>query len=188
MRSHASMITLSVLLLFALGGDATAQGPAHKPPSTDAEMMANAASAAPEAVAREATIVAIDANGQMRVLRQGTGPFTCMPDNPTTPGNDPMCLDKNGMEWAHAWMTKGMPPAGKVGFGYMLMGGSDASNDDPYATAPAPGKPWIDTGPHVMVLNPGSMADAYPKHAGDPTKPYVMWPGTPYQHLMIPVR
>ena len=22
----------------------------------------------------------------------------------------------------------------------------------------------------------------------DPKKPYVMWPGTPYQHLMIPVR
>ena len=39
-----------------------------------------------------------------------------------------------------------------------------------------------------MVLNPGPMADAYPKSADDPKKPYVMWPGTPYQHLMIPVK
>jgi hypothetical protein len=22
----------------------------------------------------------------------------------------------------------------------------------------------------------------------DPTKPYVMWPGTPYEHLMLPVK
>jgi hypothetical protein len=26
-----------------------------------------------------------------------------------------------------------------------------------------------------MVLNPGPMADAYPKTADDPKKPYVMW-------------
>jgi hypothetical protein len=98
-----------------------------------------------------------------------------------------MCLDKAGMEWAKAWMGKTQPPAG-VGFGYMLMGGSDASNDDPYATKPAPGKKWVDTGAHVMIFNPGPMADTYPKSAEDPRKPYVMWPGTPYQHLMIPVK
>jgi hypothetical protein len=51
-----------------------------------------------------------------------------------------------------------------------------------------PGKKWVDTGAHVMVLNPGTMADAYPKTADNPHKPYVMWPGTPYQHLMIPVK
>jgi hypothetical protein len=29
----------------------------------------------------------------------------------------------------------------------------------------------------------------YPKAAdADPTKPYVMWPGSPYEHLMIPVK
>ena len=178
---------LVVVLVVGLAGLAVAQGPAHTPPKTDEEMIANAMSAAPAAVGRDATIMAMDEKGQMRVLRQGTGPFTCMPDNPMTPGNDPMCLDKNGMEWAHAWMTRAAPPA-KVGFGYMLMGGSDASNDDPYAMAPAPGKQWIDTGPHVMILNPGSLADAYPKQAGDPSQPYVMWPGTPYEHIMVPVR
>jgi hypothetical protein len=52
-----------------------------------------------------------------------------------------MCLDKAGMEWAHAWMNKTQSPPG-VGFGQMLMGDSDASNDDPHATKPASGKRW----------------------------------------------
>lgn len=177
---------LTVAVGIASAGPLVAQ-PKHKVPKTDAELISNAMSAAPKAVAGEATVMAMDDKGQMRVLREGKGPFTCMPDDPKTPGNDPMCLDKTGMEWAKAWMGKTPPPAA-VGFGYMLAGGSDASNDDPYATKPAPGKKWIDTGPHVMVLNPGPMADAYPKSAGDPKKAYVMWPGTPYQHVMIPVR
>jgi hypothetical protein len=179
-------VTISFVAVVAFAGLAAAQ-PKHTPPKTDKEKIANAMSAAPKSVAQDATIMDMDDKGNMKVLREGKGPFTCIPDNPMTPGNDPMCLDKAGMEWAHALMTKGTPPPG-VGFGYMLMGGSDASNDDPYATKPAAGKKWVDTGAHVMVLNPGAMADAYPKTPDDPKKPYVMWPGTPYQHLMIPVK
>jgi hypothetical protein len=182
----ARRIPIALVTIVALVGLAAAQ-PKHAPPKTDKEKIANAMSAAPKAVAQEATIMDMDAQGHLKVLREGKGPFTCLPDNPTTPGNDPMCPDKAGMEWAKAWMGKTTPPAG-VGFGYMLMGGSDASNDDPYATKPAPGKKWVDTGAHVMVFNPGAMADAYPKSADNPHKPYVMWPGTPYQHLMIPVK
>jgi hypothetical protein len=34
-----------------------------------------------------------------------------------------------------------------------------------------------------------SFYDAYPKNADpDTSAPYVMWAGTPYQHLMAPVR
>jgi hypothetical protein len=34
-----------------------------------------------------------------------------------------------------------------------------------------------------------SMMEGYPRDAKpDPKKPYVMWPGTPYEHLMIPVK
>jgi hypothetical protein len=134
-------IPISLVTVIALVGVVVAQ-PKHTPPKTDKEKIANAMSAAPKAVAQEATIMDMDEKGQMKVLREGKGPFTCLSDNPTTPGNDPMCLDKAGMEWAKAWMGKTQPPAG-VGFGYMLMGGSDASNDDPYATKPAPGKKWV---------------------------------------------
>src|SRR3546814_2633562 len=55
---------------------------------TDAQLIASAMRAAPARVAKDATIVATGADGTMRTLRQGTNAFTCMPDNPTTPGPD----------------------------------------------------------------------------------------------------
>jgi hypothetical protein len=158
------------------------------PPTTDEGRITSAMSAAPEAVARDATIVAMDDMGGMRTLRTGTNGWTCFPDVPNTPGADPMCVDKNGMDWAHAWMSKTPPPAGKMGFGYMLAGGSDASNTDPFATEPHAGTEWIETGPHVMIFNIGSAFDGYPTTPGDAKTPYVMWSNTPYVHLMIPVK
>jgi hypothetical protein len=50
---------------------------------------------------------------------------------------------------------------------------------------------WIKTGSHVMIVGAEakSMMQGYPRDAKpDPTKPYVMWPGTPYEHLMLPVK
>ena len=58
--------------------------------------------------------------------------FTCIPEDPNTPGHDPMCSDRNGLEWLKSVLTHEKPPEGKIWFGYMLTGGSDASNDDPY--------------------------------------------------------
>jgi hypothetical protein len=160
------------------------------PPASDKKLIASAMTAAPAAVAKNATIIAMGADGKMRVLRKGTNGFTCMPDNPTTPGPDPMCMDKNAMEWAQAWMEHKTPPAGKVGFMYMLSGGTDASNTDPYAAKPDAKNHWIKTGPHVMIVGAdASFYDSYPKSADpDTSNPYVMWAGTPYQHLMAPVK
>lgn len=158
------------------------------PPKTDAQMIVNAVSAAPKAVGSGASVVAMDKNGQMRTLREGKNGFVCMPDNPSTPGDDPMCTDKNGFAWAHAWMSRQTPPSGQVGLIYMLRGGSDASNTDPHATAPAKGGKWVDTGPHVMIVGATQMMPAYPQEPGDGRSPYVMWPGTPYEHLMVPVK
>ena len=150
-------------------------------------MIRSAMSAAPESVARDATIIAVNADGEVRTLRQGTSQWTCIPDGPS-PGVDPMCVDKSGLEWVQAWLGRRDPPAGKMGFGYMLMGGSDASNTDPFATAPPDGHSWVDTGPHVMIFNIGNRFEGYPTTHDDPTKPFVMFPNTPYAHLMIPVR
>jgi hypothetical protein len=151
-------------------------------------MIKSAMSAAPAAIAQAATIVTMDEKMSMKTLRPGTNGWTCLPDMPTTPGADPMCLDKNGVEWVHAWMARKNPPADKMGFGYMLVGGSDASNTDPFATKPAAGGRWVDTGPHVMILNIGTRFDGYPTTAENTNVPYVMFPGTPYAHLMVPVR
>jgi hypothetical protein len=163
---------------------------AKKASAADEKMITSAMSAAPAKVSKNATIVVMDADGKMRVLRQGKNGFTCMPDNPATPGPDPMCMDKNSMEWVGAWVAHKTPPAGKVGFMYMLAGGTDASNTDPYAVKPEPNNHWVKTGPHIMIVGAdASFYDAYPKDATPDTSiPYVMWAGTPYQHLMAPIK
>lgn len=158
--------------------------------AADMEMIRSAMQAAPKKVSEAATIVAMNADGSMRMLREGTNGFTCMPDNPATPGPDPMCMDKAALEWAGAWIGRKTPATGAIGFMYMLEGGTDASNTDPYATKPSANNHWIKTGPHVMIVGAdASFYDMYPKSADpDTSVPYVMWPGTPYQHLMIPTR
>lgn len=155
--------------------------------ATDDDIIRSAESAAPAAVGKDATIIAASADGSMRTVREGTNGFTCMADAPDTPGPDPMCADSNAMEWINAWIGHKEPPA-KTGFMYMLAGGTDASNTDPYAKAPSSANNWIKTGPHVMVVGDKAMLASYPANpAPDTTKPYVMWSGTPYAHLMVPV-
>lgn len=157
---------------------------------SDSQMIRSAMQAAPAKVAAGATIVAVGKDGKMRTLREGKNGFTCMPDNPTTPGPDPMCMDKAALEWAGAWMAHQTPPSGKAGLMYMLAGGTDASNTDPYAQKPGADKHWIKTGAHVMLVGAEpAFYEMYPKDADPDTRtPYVMWAGTPYQHLMIPVK
>ena len=156
----------------------------------DQKMIKSAMLAAPKKVSAAATIVAMGADGKMRTLREGTNGFTCMPDNPATPGPDPMCMDKAAWEWAGAWMGHKTPAVGKVGFMYMLSGGTDASNTDPYAIKPSAKNHWIKTGPHIMVVGAAAdFYDMYPKSPDpDTSVPYMMWAGTPYQHLMVPVK
>lgn len=147
----------------------------------------SAEAAAPASIAHDAAIIVPDAAGAIKTLRNGTNGWTCMPDNPQTPGKDPMCMDANAMKWAEAWMGHKTPPANNVGLMYMLQGGSDASNTDPWGKEPADGK-WVETGPHVMVVGAESLNKLYPATpTPDTTKPYVMFGGTPYAHLMVPI-
>lgn len=157
---------------------------------TDKQIIESALSAAPAGLRKHAGVMAADHKGAMRTLRESTNGFVCMPDAPNTPGPDPMCMDKASMEFVHAMITKTAPPAGKVGLMYMLAGGTDASNTDPYADKPSATNHWIRTGPHLMIEGAdAAFYAAYPRDADpDTSKPYVMWAGTPYQHLMVPVK
>ena len=163
--------------------------PAHLARADDAEMIKNAEMAAPASIASEAAVLAPQADGSIKTLREGKNGYWCIPDDPNSPGNDPMCGDANAMEWAAAWMGHKDPPKDKVGFIFMLAGASDASNTDPFATKPAAGMDWMAVGPHVMVMNAMDKMAGYPggEHP-DITKPFVMWEGTPYAHLMVPVQ
>jgi hypothetical protein len=151
--------------------------------TSDSNYVAKIMTAAPAPVVKGATIVQMQKDGTMRTLQTGTNGFTCM----VAGANDAMCADSNAMEWARAWMSHSTPPD-KVGFVYMLAGDNGASNTDPYATAPAADNHWVKTGPHVMIVGPSAKTMGYPMTPdADPTKPYVMWAGTPYAHVMIPV-
>lgn len=184
MRRIPLLITATALMVLTNPGLAQ-----ENAPPDDATLIASAEKAAPAAVASKASIYVPAEDGTMRTVREGTNGWWCMADNPATPGPDPMCGDANSMEWAMAWIGKAAPPEGKVGFMYMLEGGTDASNTDPYATEPQEGNNWISTGPHVMIVNAGSLMSGYPEEANpDTSAPYVMWHGTPYAHLMIPVQ
>jgi hypothetical protein len=186
----SNVALVSLLAGFLLPLAATLGADAPKKGSADAKLIRSAMSAAPAKVARDATIMLMNADGTSRILRAGKNGFTCMPDNPTTPGPDPMCMDKNSMEFISAFSAHKPPPAGKVGLMYMLAGGTDASNTDPYASKPEAGNHWIKTGPHIMIVGAdATFLDSYPKNADpDTSAPYVMWAGSPYVHLMVPVK
>jgi hypothetical protein len=182
----SSMLLPSLLSTFVVC--LAASTAAQQQQETDQELIENAVAAAPAAVAGKAAVVVFDAKGKMRTLREGSNNFTCLPDDPANPANDPVCVDENGLEWVKALVAKKDPPPGKVGFGYMLQGGSTASNLDPYATEPPAGE-WHQEPPHVMIFNMGELPRDYPQpgEQADMSQPWVMWAGTPYEHLMIPV-
>ncbi|WP_309661867.1 hypothetical protein, partial [Sphingomonas sp.] len=66
-------------------------------PANPSDPVQSALSAAPEAIAREAAVMAPNPDGSMKSLREGKNGWTCVPDNPATPGPDPMCMDSNAM-------------------------------------------------------------------------------------------
>jgi len=150
---------------------------------SDAATIAKAVSAAPPEIRKNATVMAAGSDGQMKQLRAGTNGWMCM----VASGNA-MCLDKEWQAWGDSWMNKKDPPQPKaVGVAYMLQGDTGASNTDPYATKPTPDNQWVVSGPHIMILpTDRSQLDAFPT---DPNTggPWVMWKGTKYAHIMVPV-
>lgn len=156
---------------------------------TTAQKIALAMSAGPAEITKNATITDMTemettntASGPPKQLRAGTNGWVCFASS-----REPMCLDKEWQKWAEAWMSKSVPKVEGTGIAYMLRGDNGASNTDPYATAPTADNQWVVSPAHVMVLvlDP-KMLDAYPtdpKNGG----PWVMWKGTPYAHIMLPV-
>lgn len=187
----ATAVAATVPLLL-IGGEVSAQS---DPPSGAAseEMIHSAASAAPLSVTEDATIVdrtmpPSTTQGEPTVLREGSNGWVCMPDNPDVPGDSPACLDAAWRDVLDALVEgEERPDHEGLGVGYMLRGDFPVSNRDPSATEPTPDNEWIeDSGPHVMLLVPDpDMLEGLPTSPGD--GPWVMWAGTPWAHVMVPV-
>ena len=148
------------------------------------EAIDSAMSAAPASISADATIVDWEGNE----LRAGTNDWTCLPDRPDTEGDDPWCVNGAWLNFLEAYVGQTEPSYNSIGIAYMLMGDSPVSNSDPYATSPTTPDDWVtDLHAHLMVLVPdlslfeGVSTDHL--NGGH----WVMWPGTPYAHLMIPI-
>jgi len=153
--------------------------------------IARALSAAPFAVDNGARVVTIGDEGKIEELQKGSNGWTCVTHDPGTPMGHPLCLDRNGLTWMEAAMMGHPPDADKIGYGYMLKGGTSWSNTDVSATKlPAGQKDFIRIPPHFMIMN-ARLANSSGFPSGetypDTHKPFVIYGGTPYAVLMIPL-
>ena len=151
-------------------------------------------SAAPAFIGDNAAI--IGAGG--KVLREGSNGWTCQSGNPRPypakgwkNSHEAMaaCHDDEGMKWMMAYMQGVKPMLERDTYMWMLNGdmGEDNTKAGVFNKEDATLGEWIESGPHLMLM---------PK---DPTTiekfstdfmsgaPYVMFAGTDYAHLMIPV-
>ena len=150
-------------------------------------MIANARRGAPPGIARNASVVTLANDGSFRTLTTGTNSFTCIAGNPATPVHAPMCADANALEWVKGWLTHNAP-AGGSGLIY-AMSASSASNSDPYAAAATADNHWFTLGPHVKILGTPTLMTGYSRlPQPETTAPFVMWPGTIYEHLVVPLQ
>ena len=153
--------------------------------------------AAPSYIAENATVL----NGKMEPLREGTNGWTCLAANPrgmSDPENGwenpheamPVCVDGESMKWMQGFMSGTIPEMDHDGFAWMLHGDMGEDNSTPMVMAKDDAKDpsqWIESGPHLMLMpkDPKTIEG----HTSDfnSGSPYVMFGGTPYAHLMIPV-
>lgn len=182
-RSLSLTVCLFVAAGFSLAQEKTPSKMAPKSGSpSDTAYVSKALAAAPAGVAKAAGVARIEKDGTMKSLRESKNGFTCL-----VMLGDAMCADANSMAFFDAAMKKQSPPD-KLGITYMLRGDQGASNTDPGATKKTADNHWVVTGPHIMVVGSGVKDLGLPDAAdADPTKPYLMWAGTPYVHAMIPV-
>lgn len=170
----------TLALLF--GSNAALAFPTDEIPTSEAAYIAKLKTGAPEQIVSKANIVMMK-GGKETTLQKGSNGYTCLIDNTGTP----LCADENAMEWRKAVAENATPP-NKIGFIYMLAGDTGTSNHDAHARASH--QHWVQTGPHVMIVGP-SVKDmpGYSRatDVADATQPYAMFPGTPYEHLMLPV-
>jgi hypothetical protein len=154
------------------------------------DKIANAMSAAPMAIAQGAAVQdwPSELGGEAKELRAGSNGWLCRPDDPATPANDPRCWDPNWRKLNGTAFGPDREAVSNPGVAYMLQGDSVADNDDPTLTTPPAGKEWQNGPPHIMINLPQPLDLALfskDPHSGGP---WIMYGGTPREHLMVPVQ
>ena len=177
-RLSANLAPLAMVLVIIAGNTGATEW-------SEERLIEDALSAAPPSIGGTATVM----DWNHRILRRGSGPYVCFPtpESSQPTGREPMCLDKVWIAWLEAWAHAKPFKAEGVGIAYMLAGDAGASAIDPYASGPTPDNRWAVDGPHLMVIVPDvAKLDGLPTDA-NLGGPWVMWKGTPYVHIMIPI-
>ena len=149
-------------------------------------------SAAPAYIGDNATI--IGASG--KVLRKGTNGWRCEPFMPMPEGGfksahdtAAACSDKNAVAWANAYKANKTPDLEADGWIWMLHGDLGVDNFTPYTDGQknAGHKHFIESGAHMMLMpkDPSSLDGQTTDYTTG--APYVMFKGTKFVHLMIPL-
>jgi len=179
------ILCTAVVAGLAVGAASTAAA------QSKAAKIAQAMAAGPASITKNATIKDWpDKSGKMATLREGSNGWTCLPSEPVSQynKNDAMCLDPTFTDFMMALIENRAPKVTKIGYAYMLTTNQWGSNTDPLAKGPTADNQWHKMGPHVMVVYPDSAL-----LAGLPTRPsmmgpYVMQAGTPFAHVMWPMK
>lgn len=155
-----------------------------------ARKIADARRAGPVSITDDASYIdrSAEVGGPMLPIRAGTNSWVCVPDDPITPVDDPVCLNSVAQRWASgAFMGRESFSHRGLGVGYKLRGGVTASSTDPYLIRPLDGESWIIEPPHVILIFQDTTGlGALPDHPGQ-GGPWVSWRGTPYMHVKVPI-
>jgi len=182
-------------------GGAALAGEPDLPHTSEAWQIWAYSSAAPSFLAADATVLNFDPEGMPIILREGNNGWRCLAANPRGMSDPergwknaheamPACVDGTSWVWLQAWMANEKPQLERDGFAWMLHGDMGEDNTTRMVMKKSDAKDpsqWIESGPHMMVFpqDPASLS----KFTDDFTRgePYVMFPGSDYAHLMIPV-
>jgi hypothetical protein len=171
-RANAAMKLLTTVLLTV--ATAFAQS-SDRSPATDAEKIAEALSAGPAFITKDATVLEWPsaAGGEYRLLRKGSNEWTCLPTISGYPHDafdaafktEPGCYDPVFLRWTQDSLAGRTPHIDRIGISYMYLGqwkwAKDGSSHD------------FHVGPHLMIVGPNQ--DEFQGFNRDPTNgmPYV---------------
>jgi hypothetical protein len=166
-------------------------------PHTSAEWKIWAYStAAPSFIASECAVLDVDGT----LLREGTNGWTAMaanprgmadPENGWKDAHEAMAMvgDAQAMKWAMAFMNGKTPEMDHDGWAWMLHGdmGEDNTKQLVFKKEDATEGHWIESGAHLMLMpkDPSSLKGQTTDFNSG--APYIMFEGTGYDHIMIPV-
>src|SRR5262249_26527458 len=149
-RKELNMKLMIIVILAGIVG--FAQQPASKRPMTDAEKIADALRAGPDFITKDATLLDWPStpDGQYRVLRKGSGEWTCLPGIPGYPHDEPGCFDPVFLHWIKEGLAGRKANIDRAGIAYMYMGAWVANKSG----ADSATNKEFHVGPHIMIITP----------------------------------